>query len=90
MEFTLNHSPDVMNLRIDVSVKAGEGRVITFVETKLDGTPLGGDSLSPPMVQYERTFSQVGQLVPSFQHRLVVTARDGDGKEESAAKTWTD
>jgi hypothetical protein len=90
MEFILNHSPDVINQHIDVTVKAGKDQIIVFVCTKLDGISLADDPLDPPSVQYERSFSQVDLRSPSLKHTLVVTARDQNGKQESATKTWTD
>lgn len=90
MEFVLSHSPDVINHRIDVTVKAAGGQVIISASTKLDGGVLATDSVDPPSVQYERHFRQVGIRSPGLKHTLVVTARDQSGKEESATKIWED
>lgn len=89
MEFTLSHSPDVINQRIDVKVNAAGSRLI-FVSVRLDSSPLGDDLLSPPVTQYERTFNQAGTRTPGQAHNLLVTARDENGKEESASKIWQD
>lgn len=90
MKFILSHQPDVINLHIDATVNADGGQVIAAVGTTLDSFSLGDDQLDPPSVQYERSFSQVGQRSPGLEHTLVVKASDQNGKEEVAMKIWTD
>lgn len=90
MQFTLDHSRDVINQRIHVLVRSDAARLIVRVRTTLDMFVLGDDPVDPPSVQYERTFRQVGTGGPGQNHKLVVTARGQDGNEESATSLWQD
>jgi hypothetical protein len=90
MQFTLGHTPDVINQHVDVQIVVGGGQLIVRVSTDLDSFNLAADTLSPPSVQYERSFNQVGTRSPGLTHKLVVTAQDESGNEESSTKIWRD
>ncbi len=90
MQFTLDHSRDVIGQRIHIRVQSDPSRFIVQVTTTLDMSVLASDPVDPPCVQYERAFRQVGGGGPGQNHKLVVTARGQDNQEESATSLWQD
>jgi len=90
MKISISHSPNAIGHHISTEVDADSGEKIQFVETDFDGFPIGSDSLSPPELQYSRTFSQVGSITPSFDHTVKVTATNNKGDTETASTRWTD
>jgi hypothetical protein len=90
MDIQIRGGRDVMNQKVDVTVKGGTGQLIANVTTALDGLEIGDDNLYTPRDSYQRTWNQVGTGVPNQTHEVVVTAVDDKGKQESASKTWQD
>jgi hypothetical protein len=90
MKFKLNHAPDVINQHIDVQVEAENDELILKVSSDLDASNLASDLLDPPCVQYERSFRQVGTRSPGRTNKLIVTADDQNGKQETSTKIWQD
>ena len=90
MDIQIQGGRDVMNQRVDVTVKGGAGQQIVNVTTALDGFPIGDDNLYPPEQSYEKTWNQVGTGAPNQPHEVAVTAVDDKGNRASASKTWRD
>jgi hypothetical protein len=90
MTFQIQAGRDVMNQWVAVTVTAGTGQLIANVTTALDGFSIGDDDLNPPQDSYQRTWHQVGSGVPGQTHKVVVTAVDDKGHQESASNTWQD
>jgi hypothetical protein len=90
MKVTLEHQPDVMGHEIRVVVTAASSERIARVETKLDGFTLAADALSPPAGTYDRTFSQVGNYTPGWDHTAVATAVDQKGGQTPGVEKWRD
>jgi accessory colonization factor AcfC len=64
MIFMIDVNRDIVGYRIDVLVTAGAGETISSVSTSYEDSSIAEDSLSPPEVQYQRTFTQVGGYTP--------------------------
>lgn len=88
MDIQIKGGKDVMNQWVHVIVKGGLKQQISHVTTNLDGFPIGEDDLIPLEGSYERTWHQVGGGGPNDTHRVVVTASDQKGNQESASETW--
>lgn len=90
MRFSLSHRRALIGHELTVKVTASAKETIARVTTTLDGRGLAKDSLSPPEVQYERSFHQVGGAGPGLQHVLVVHATNGEGEQAVASLRWND
>jgi len=90
MDIQIQGGRDVMNQWVDVAVKGKAGQLVANVTTVLDGFVLADEDLSPPEDSYQRTWHQVGTGIPNQTHKVVVTAVDDQGKQESASRTWQD
>jgi hypothetical protein len=90
MRFTLNRKRVVIGHSVSVKVAAASGEVIARVVTRLDGTKLGDDRLSPNEVQYERIFEQAGGAGPGREHTLIVSATNDAGETRTASLRWQD
>ena len=90
MKFSLKNSPDGMGNRIDIQVNAEQGEEISSVSTYFDEVSLAEDSLTPPEVQYERVFRQVGGFTPGQLHTVRVNATNNHGVSQFASRSWQD
>lgn len=90
MRFSLNHRRALIGHDTTVKVTAAAKETIARVTTELDGRSLAKDALSPPEVQYERSFHQVGGAGPGQQHVLIVRATNGEGEAAIASLRWND
>ncbi|ACM21093.1 hypothetical protein Geob_2744 [Geotalea daltonii FRC-32] len=90
MIFSISCIRDIVGYRIDVQVKAEGSEAITLVSTSYEGSSLADDQLSPPEVQYQRIFSQVGGYTPGVERTVKVTATTDAGKQKTASKRWQD
>jgi len=88
MDIGIQAGRDVMNLWVDVTVKAGSGQRIATVTTVLDEFSIGDDNLYPPEDSYQRSWRQVGTGAPNQLHSVVVTVADDKGTQSSGSKTW--
>lgn len=90
MRFSLNHRRVVIGHSISVKVVASGSERIVRVLTRLDGSKLGEDRLTPGEVQYERIFERAGGAGPGQEHTLMVSATDADGETRTASLRWQD
>ena len=90
MRFTISQKRATIGHRISVKVTASAKEEIKRVSVSLDGRKLDAETLTPPEVQYERVFNQVGGGGPGQEHVLVVKATNTDGKTQVASRRWND
>lgn len=90
MRFLLRQKRAMIGHAITVKVTAGANEEIKRVAISLDGRKLGSEILSPPEVQFERVFNQVGGAGPGQDHILMVRATNTDGDTQVASHRWND
>ncbi len=90
MKFSIKNNPDVMGHRIEIQVIADKDEEIARVSTYFEDSTLAEDDLTPPQVQYERVFRQIGGITPNDSHTVKVTAVNVKDIEQTASRTWTD
>jgi hypothetical protein len=90
MRFSLSQRRATIGHTITVKVTAGSKEEITRVVITLDGRKLEAATLSPPEVQFERVFNQIGGGGPGQQHVLTVKATNTDGETRLASRRWND
>jgi hypothetical protein len=90
MTFTINCARDIAGYRIEVTVKAEGTETIASVTTVYEDFPLATDFLSPPEVQYQRVFTQVGGWTPGVVRTVRITAVNQEGKQQCASRRWQD
>jgi hypothetical protein len=90
MRFSLNQRRATIGHTITVKVTASASEEIARVVITLDGRNLEAETLSPPEVQFERVFNQVGGAGPGQRHVLTVKATNTDGETRVASRRWND
>ena len=90
MRFSLGQKRATVGHTITVKVTAGSKEEISRVVITLDGRKLESETLSPPEVQFERVFNQVGGAGPGQRHVLTVKATNTDGQTRVASRRWND
>jgi len=90
MIFMIDTKRDIVGYRIEVQVNAETGEQIAKVTTSYENSSLASDNLSPPEVQYQRIFRQVGGYTPGVDRIVKVTATNDGGKQETASRKWQD
>lgn len=90
MRFSLGQKRATIGHTITVKVTAGAREAISRVAISLDGRSLETETLSPPEVQFERVFNQVGAAGPGQRHVLTVKATNTDGETSVASRRWND
>jgi hypothetical protein len=90
MRFSLGQRRATIGHTITVKVTASAKEEIARVVITLDGRRLEAETLSPPEVQFERIFNQIGGAGPGQRHVLTVTATNTDGATRAASRRWND
>ncbi len=90
MRFSLGQKRATVGHTITVKVTAGSKEEIKRVIITLDGRKLESETLSPPEVQFERVFNQVGGAGPGQRHVLTVKATNTEGESRVASRRWND
>jgi len=90
MRFSINQKRATIGHRISVKVTASAGEELKRVAVTLDGRKIETETLSPPEVQFERVFNQVGGGGPGQDHVLIVKATNTEGKTKVASRRWND
>ena len=90
MRFVLRQKRATIGHTITVRVTASSGEEIKRVAVSLDGRKLASETLSPPEIQFECVFNQVGGAGPGRDHVLLVKATNTDGETKVASHRWND
>jgi hypothetical protein len=90
MRFSLRQKRATIGHTITVRVTASSREEIKRVSISLDGRKLATEILSPPEVQFECVFNQVGGAGPGRDHVLVVRATNTEGDTQVASHRWND
>lgn len=90
MRFLLRQKRAMIGHTITVKVTAGTAEEIKRVTISLDGRKIDSETLSPPEVQFERIFNQVGGAGPGQDHVLIVRATNSEGDTKVASYRWND
>ena len=90
MRFLLKQKRAMIGHTITVKVTASANEEIKRVAISLDGRKIDSENLSPPEVQFERIFNQVGGAGPGQDHVLIVRATNTEGETKVASHRWND
>jgi len=90
MRFLLRQKRAMIGHTITIKVTAGSTEEIKRVAISLDGRKIDSEILSPPEVQFERVFNQVGGGGPGRNHVLTVRATNTEGDTKVASLRWND
>jgi len=90
LQIEIGQSPDVVGHQVDVKVRAEGDDPIAHVVVKLDGWALAREAFTPPVMLYERRFSQVGSYTPGRTHKITVTVTPRGKPSRTAVRQWKD
>ena len=90
MRFLLRQKRAMIGHTITVKVTAGTTEEIKRVAISFDGRKIDSEILSPPEVQFERIFNQIGGGGPGRSHVLTVRATNTEGDTKVASLRWND
>lgn len=90
MEFTINHSRDIIGNKISVMIKSDRTSLISSVKITLDAFELSDTTLDSPSTHFSKSFVQAGGAGPGYDHTLIVQATDKNNYTESATEEWQD
>jgi hypothetical protein len=90
MDFSINHSRDIIGNKISVKITSDRAHLIASVSMTYDGSQLCTDILGSPSTYFQKQMNQVGGAGPGYSHTLIVDVTDTTGVTESATESWQD